>query len=341
MNIFLLLDFTWKFLFFSTILSSFYFIIILISSHLFKLYSASKKVIALKAAALMVILSFILVTVYLLVSDRDLVADCFGQFALKEGVFGVTRVLGLTWLTGVVCFLFKDLLGYKKAIYHLRSSILDRKILKINGECIEYFQVSDQFEPVVAGLVKPQIFIPQYIDKNESALRQILCHELVHLQNKDGLWSFLNVLVHRLNWHNPIAFFSLDKIKIHIEMATDELAVRKFGLKIIDYAEQLVGLTARRNSDSLFVMNIGGDFLQIQSRLLNLKNIQNGKIQNRSFFAGSIFLIFIFGLSQAYASIAQKNKAAYQAQMCFQVNHELIIESWIMEKNKSEINKCE
>lgn len=341
MGILFLFDFIWKFLFFSTILSSFYFIIILISSNVFRFYSASKKVIALKMVASLVILSFVFISLYLLISDHDIIADCFGQFALKEGVFGITRVLSAVWLIGTIGFLIKDLCLYRKIINQLKASISSQNSFQINNKIIKYFEVSNQFEPVVAGLLKSQIFIPKYISENKPALQQILCHELVHIQKKDGLWSFLNIFIHRLSWHNPLSYFSMDKLKIQIEMATDEIAVHKFSLNISDYAEQLVSLIVRKKKDSLLIMNVSGDFLQTQSRLMNLKYIQSGKVQSSSYYAGSVFLIFLLGLSQAYASIAQNNKVAYGAQMCFQVNHELIIESWIMEKNKSEANKCE
>lgn len=334
-------DFIWKFLFFSTVLSSSYFIIILFSSYVFRFYSAAKKAAALKTIAAFVVLSLVAVSLYLLISDHDIIADCFGQFAMKEGVFGITRILSAIWLLGTSLLLIKDGLLYKESIDQLRAATLKQKFFKMNGKSIKYFEVENEFEPVVAGLFKSQIFIPKSISENKLALQQILCHELIHIQNKDGLWSFLNIFIHRLSWHNPLAYFSVDKMKIQIEMATDELAVRTFDLKIAEYAHQLVGLIVGKKKDSLLIMNASGDFLQIQSRLLNLKNIQCGKVQSQSSFMGSVILIFLFGLSQASASIAQNSKMALEAQMCFQVNHELLIESWIMEKHKTETNKCE
>lgn len=341
MNSLFLFDIIWKFIFFSTVLTSFYFIILMMTSQVFKNYLASKKLNALKIVLTLIAISFIFISIYLMKSDHDIIANCFGQFAIKEGVFGITRIISAIWLMGTLSLLFKDLFLYRKIIKQLKNSSIGTDSFQINNRIINYTVVSNQFEPVVAGLIKPEIYIPKSISENKSALKQIICHELVHIQNKDGFWCFLNILIHRLNWHNPLSYFSFHKLKIQIEMATDEIAVRNFNLRISDYAEQLVSLIVDKKKDSLLLMNVSGDFLQIQMRLINLKKIQNGNAQIRSFYSGIVCVVFLLGISQAYAAIVEKNNLSYESKMCFQVKHELIIESWIMEKNKSEANKCE
>ncbi|MGZ3690006.1 MAG: M56 family metallopeptidase [Pseudobdellovibrio sp.] len=245
-----------QFLFFMTVLSFFYFLIISTSSKAFKYYSATKKVQAIKASLLFVTLALIGAWTYFYLTDGDLIADCFGRLNDQDGL---TRVIGIVWFGVFSLLIARDVLNYRKRIKLLQSSVLKSRSFRNIG----YFEVENSVEPVVAGLWKPQIYIPEGISKNSEALKLILSHEFIHLKNKDGLWSFLNLLIHRLNWHNPMALVSMSQIKIQMEMATDEEAVQEFKLSISDYAGQLVQLITKNQKSSLFMMNMSSTFSQM------------------------------------------------------------------------------
>lgn len=338
----LIFDFFWKLLFFVSIFSTFYFLFAAISHNFFKFFSASKKMKAFKVSQFLLLFSFIAVAIYIAIADNELVFDCFGRFAEREGVFGITRVISAIWVLGLLLFLIRDIFQYLVIKRSLDEAIIESKQLIVGEKNISYNSVNNKMEAVVAGFLKPQIYIPQFISENESALRQTLAHECIHIQNKDSFWNFVSLVIHRLNWHNPLAHFSLRKLKVQLEMATDEQAISEFQLNVAEYARHLVSFISASKRESLLTMNVSGSFSQVQLRLLNLKNIQNGKIQSRSVYIWALIITLLTGLTQAFASIQQESPPlGIKAPMCFQVKHEIILEGWLHENKSNVVNKCE
>ena len=132
MNFYLLLDFAWKFLFFVTVFSTFYFLAITVLPAFFKSTSATNKLATIKLSKLSLVFSFLLVPFYLAVTDNELVLDCFGHFASKEGVFGITRLISSIWLAGFALIFIKDVVGYFITIRRLNNAVIGQKALYIN-----------------------------------------------------------------------------------------------------------------------------------------------------------------------------------------------------------------
>lgn len=346
MNPNLFLDLAWKILFFVTILSSFYFVFSIVSLNSFSSFSYWKQMKTIKIFQLSLLTLYIATTIYLYISDNDFIIDCFGRFASDVGVFGVTRILSILWLVGFVVLTTRDLILYRKLNKLLLNSVIQTKEQKIrdnnlNEKDIKFYEVSDCFDPVVSGVLCSKIYIPSRIIKNKLLLKQVLSHEVIHASNFDGFWNLVSVLIHRLNWFNPLSYISFKKTKLQLEMATDEQAIEKFSLNITEYANSLVELVSKNKFKSLYTMNVSGDFQQIQNRLVYLKKIQKGSVNFSLFYVFIMILTLFFGFSRALASIRMTPKDSFSSQMCFQVEHELIIESWIMTTNKTEPNKCE
>lgn len=342
MNPLFILDGAWKLLFFMTILSSFYFVFSWISPRKFSFLSSLKKVKALRFSQVIVVVSFVTVALSVFFSDRDLVADCFGQFASREGVFGYTRWMSATWLLGFVVFFSRDLWGYRRILNSLKSSIVAQHEFRWDNKHSLHFQeVSDQWDPMVAGIFRAQVYIPTRLVQNSELLRQVLSHESVHLKNHDNVWNLLSTVLFRLNWFNPLAYFSVKRERLLVEMATDESAVNQFDLDIKEYAQALMSLIRQLQATTPFTVHGAGDFELIQARLLYLKDLQLGKIRESSLYLWFMGVAIVAGFSQAYASIEATPPVNTQAQMCFQVKHELFIESMLMEKRIIEPNKCE
>lgn len=340
MSHFLFLDFFWKILFFVSILSCFYFGFTSVSISIFKQFSLVKKVRATKVALALLLTSFSLLPFHLYFVDHDWVMDCFGKFAAKAGVFGITRSITAIWLLGFIILITKDIMNYFKIKSELKKSVvaLNRSSSLLPES--HFYEVTNQINPVVVGIFSSQIYIPSRIAQNNLSLQYVLSHELVHQKNKDGLWNLAAMLIHRINWFNPLAYLSFFKFKLQLEMATDEQAIKEFGLNISEYAEHLVNLISSNTLKNALAMNASGDFLQIQSRLFYLRKIQSGNISSQSNYIWFMFITLTVGLSQAYATIKEPEPSGLQRQMCFQVQHEILIESCIMQKNRSEPNMC-
>lgn len=340
------IDISWKLLFFISISSTILFLFNIVSFSFLQRIANQSSMQSLKTAQAALLATFVGMAIYLGLSDQDIIADCFNQFASQNGVFGITRWIGLTWLSGAILLLSKDLIQYAREFYRLNKTTLKMghyEMLNNQEQTVKipYNTIETGNEAVVAGLWFPEIYIPQNIRQNEVQLKYILAHESIHFKNKDGFWNFLAAIIVRLNWFNPLAYIAFKMNHQNLEMATDEQAITEYKLDIHDYAKHLVTWVSTQRLASPSSVAASDEFKQIQSRLLHLKNMKGGLNKNRRYYALCLFITSVLGMTQAFASINRSAPDSSEVQMCFQVKHELIIENWIQPQQTLEPNKCE
>lgn len=344
MNPLHLIDISWKLLFFIAISSSILFLFNIVSFSFLQRVSNQSSMRSLKTMHAVLLLTFVYVALYLAFTDQDIIADCFNQFASQNDVFGFTRWIGITWLSVALLLLAKDLVQYAIELRRLKSlSIVELSFSLaplLGAPRFNFYKIKEGYDAVVAGLLNPQIYIPESICTNEQQLKYVLAHESIHFKNKDGFWNLLAALIVRLNWFNPLAYIAYKMNHQTLEMATDEQAIQEYQLDIHDYAKHLVTWVAKQRMISPLSVAASDEFKQIQSRLLHLKNMKAGLKRNRSFYAVCLFLTSALGMTQAFASIHPPAPDS-EVQMCFQVKHELIIENWVQPKQSLVPNKCE
>lgn len=177
--------------------------------------------------------------------------------------------------------------------------------------------------------------------KMPEQLKYVLAHERMHVEMRDGFWSLLALVALRLAWFNPIAYlFSRSRV-LAVEMATDEAVVKLHGFDIRGYCESLVN--AHRESiikgPTLVTLGASAEYRQMHARIQNLYNQHSSsKLQ----LVGSVIALLLmwgFGMGQAFASI-QTEVLANEEMMCYQVQHEKIIES-LFKAPPETSNKCE
>lgn len=78
--------------------------------------------------------------------------------------------------------------------------------------------------PMLIGIFRPAIYIPD-TEYTEVQLRNILLHELTHLQRHDVVVKWLAALAVRLHWFNPIAYLVHREIDRACELACDEAVI--------------------------------------------------------------------------------------------------------------------
>lgn len=106
--------------------------------------------------------------------------------------------------------------------------------------------------PMLAGGVRPIILIPaglaHGLELPSAAEREaILTHELAHLCRADNTFLHLGVMVRAIYWINPLAWWSLRRLRETAEVAADD-AVLEAGATPASYAAQLVA-SARAQLD--------------------------------------------------------------------------------------------
>ncbi len=330
-----LLDFLWKLLIVTCLGSTFIFGSFLVARIFFGKVSAGffNRLAQYSVASLLgltIVAGFILS-----IADKDLQVQCFGSFVESQGGFGITRALGLVWLFGGIILFLKDVVSiqnFKKQLAHYSLS-----------ETSEYLLVSNQLSAMTYGVLNPIILIPQAVAENSSRLKYVLLHEKTHIKNHDGLWSFVALLAVRICWFNPLSFLFEKNRILAMEMATDEETISSHQLNPTSYAESLIatlGIGSSRPNNQVSI-SAASHFAQLRFRIEQMH--PRMKSERRSLYKwivlGLMSLGWIMGISEALASIRINKPAVTNEVMCYQVQHEKIIENWFhIEK---EANKCE
>jgi len=101
---------------------------------------------------------------------------------------------------------------------------------------------------MLIGIIRPCIIIPD-IGFNETQLKNILQHEIVHLKRFDIGVKWLTMVVTSFHWFNPLMHFIKKDINSSCELACDEAVIRTLSpSEKQDYGDTLIAIVARNKS---------------------------------------------------------------------------------------------
>ena len=139
--------------------------------------------------------------------------------------------------------------------------------------------------PIIVGLLKPRIYLPIHLisDYNESDMRYMLLHELLHYKHKDAIASYLMNLTGVVYWFNPLVWYALKEMRNDREVACDtsvlkmleEDAYEEYGNTLINFAEK-VSLTPFP-----FAAGLGGNMKQMKRRIINIASYEKPTFTKR------------------------------------------------------------
>jgi len=135
------------------------------------------------------------------------------------------------WLLGFALLaLYQLFLLYRtqrllRTAFSLNDRVLLEKCMKQVGVKQKVaFCRADVFDtPVVLGFVHPKIVLPSFMDPgDDTELRYILLHELVHIHRRDHWFKLLAVVTVALHWFNPVVWLCYREYRKNIETSCDE-----------------------------------------------------------------------------------------------------------------------
>jgi beta-lactamase regulating signal transducer with metallopeptidase domain len=141
------------------------------------------------------------------------------------------------WLSGVFVFLAYQLLKhycFVKMTERWANNITDKKTLALFriiktdirvNKWIELYICSSISSPLMIGLIKPRIFIPEK-ELSQDELSFILKHELIHYKRKDLLYKYLVLAATAIHWFNPVVYLIGKVIAVLCEMSCDTEVVK-------------------------------------------------------------------------------------------------------------------
>lgn len=166
--------------------------------------------------------------------DRHLPSEIVFNFSFLLSLGIIIWVIGSIWRTGAVLRTFlrtRQLLNLTLRRISPLSEDLD----------VNVFASQTETSPMVIGLWKPKIIVPQSIlnELPHEQLTSIVLHERAHINRKDNWFSLLQGVIVILFWWSPVIRFVNKKIHVEREIACDLRAVYQMN-NGKQYAQSLV-----------------------------------------------------------------------------------------------------
>lgn len=155
-------------------------------------------------------------------------------------------IAGIIWIVGlfVMCC-------YYAVVFYMfgklkNNAYLVEDVNAFDASKIKYYVTDHINTPMVVGIVKPIILMPQndYNELNHMLKKVIIQHEKTHISRKDNLWKLIFGLGLCLHWFNPLIWVMSRMISKDIELACDEKALngleqkerKNYVIALVDYA---------------------------------------------------------------------------------------------------------
>ncbi|SFC37313.1 M56 family metallopeptidase [Clostridium uliginosum] len=167
------------------------------------------------------------------------------------------KIVSIIWIIGLFILISTFLLfifNFKRKIKHVQLHTYPEIQLLMN-ECrykanitskIPIFIYDGFKSPCILGILKPKIYIPEYVLKinDNTQISHILLHELMHYKRKDLVYNFLGIIALSIHWFNPLVWIAISKMKIYREYACDACVLEILGEKeCIEYGMTLINFS--------------------------------------------------------------------------------------------------
>ncbi len=164
--------------------------------------------------------------------------------------------------------------------------------------------------PVIAGILRPRIYLPIHLisDNNETDIRYMLLHELMHYKHKDGIANCLMNLAGVLYWFNPLVRHALREMRNDREIACDTSVLNMLEPDdYIAYGNTLISFAEKISLAPLpFASGISGNKKQIRRRILNIASYERPTLLKK-LKSTAVFLltsVLLFGLAPFVSTCA-------------------------------------
>lgn len=183
--------------------------------------------------------------------------------------------------------------GWTRLLSELASRLdLTRTVTLLEGGC--------RVVPMTWGVLRPIVFLPDDTENWSDARRRfVLLHELAHVKRLDVLFQSIARLACAMYWFNPLAWYSLRKLRIERELACDDCVVAS-GERATDYASQLLEIARSYRPARLAVAVAMARSSKLEVRIVSMldrarSHLPVGKPIGRCLLAAA--LVVVLGLS--------------------------------------------
>ena len=226
----------------------------------------------------------------------------------QTGIYmAVHEIIAMLWLSGVVFFTLRFVLGHihiKSILRH--GTVVDRSLLEIQDRVISSLHInqkvrtiwSDKIKvPLTVGVWRPFVVFPlAYVNQlSPQQFESILIHELVHIKRQDFLINQFQAIIECILFFNPIAWHISNQAKKFREYHCDDIVQSQIPDKRI-YLQALYKIarhSSAYNQSTVTLFNNKTELVMRVKRMLNQKTNEYGFTP---FYSLTLFVFLMISL---------------------------------------------
>jgi beta-lactamase regulating signal transducer with metallopeptidase domain len=132
-----------------------------------------------------------------------------------------------------------------------RNLILNTGSISHLADSVEILESGKTAMPMTWGIVRPKLLVPSNTHNwAEWQCRDILLHELAHIERRDCLTQLIAQIACAIYWFNPLAWIAAARMKVERELACDDRVISA-GSRASDYASNLLDVARTLRAPSL------------------------------------------------------------------------------------------
>lgn len=209
----------------------------------------------------------------------------------------------IIWLIISSALLLITIMAYSSMRRKLKEAVLINNdyIEKLSegffrNKPIQLYSINSLKTPIVYGVFKPKIVIPNYLIENEELeiLSHVLRHEMVHIQRKDYLIKIIGIVVVCIQWFNPMVWIAFILAQRDTECSCDEIVLQRAAGDIRkEYARALIRFaTTKVKGEALHGIAFGKSYIRNRiNGILNYKRPTRKKKIYSCLFLFAVFLV--------------------------------------------------
>lgn len=227
------------------------------------------------------------------------------------------------WLAGFVLTLFPVFVAWirirmlsrnaKPAEARWRDLIASTNSISHLAHRVTILESSETAMPMTWGVFRPTLLVPSRAERwPDWQCRDILLHELAHVDRRDCLTQLVAQIACAVYWFNPLTWVASHRMRVERELACDDRVINA-GSRATDYASNLLDVARSLRAPSLTSHSAIAMARpsQLSGRLLAvLDKHRNRKSVNRRIAAGTSFAAIAVVLPLASLTPARAATAA-------------------------------
>lgn len=186
------------------------------------------------------------------------------------------NILAYLWFVAVIVVFLYKIIKYN---IFLKALYKNSCVINIKNLCIDARKTSIVDAPLIIGLFKPVLYIPD-IDISEEKFDCIIKHELTHYKRGDILYKWLAMIVSCVHWFNPTVYLLIKQIDEECEISCDYIVTKNFNeQQCICYMKTILDLLANSvNKRRLLTTQMASDKKILKRRFAMIKDRKETKI---------------------------------------------------------------